>query len=125
MTSPLESLLSVPAADGASPLTRDTVDRLGLMAAETCPAFIPLDRPISPDDDTNKTCGFRIFGHPNLDIFTIYRPLIRNTVEDEREDRFDPGALPVNDSAILVGDLNAHHPLWDSAARRRMMSDSG
>ncbi|KAF0296692.1 Ribonuclease H [Amphibalanus amphitrite] len=77
-------------------------------------SFALLDRLVSPDDDTIEACGIRIldFDRP-LDTFNIYRPPIRNTEEDEREDRFDPRALPANDTALLVGDVNAHHPLWD------------
>ena len=30
-------------------------------------------------------------------------------------DHFDPDLLPANDNSIVVGDINAHHPLWDSA----------
>ena len=30
-------------------------------------------------------------------------------------DNFDPDFLPNHDRSIVVGDFNAHHPLWDSA----------
>ena len=78
--------------------------------------FAPLpDRLVSPDDDTTEACGVRILGTTNLDIINIYRPPIRNTQEDEREERFDPGALPVNDATLLVGGVNTHHPFWNHA----------
>ncbi|KAF0287558.1 Dynein assembly factor 3, axonemal [Amphibalanus amphitrite] len=35
-------------------------------------------------------------------------------MEDQREDHFDPDLLPNDDNSIVVGDFNAHHPLWDS-----------
>ena len=31
-----------------------------------------------------------------------------------RVDHFDPDALPDGDNTIVTGDINAHHPLWDS-----------
>ncbi|KAF0314448.1 hypothetical protein FJT64_015103 [Amphibalanus amphitrite] len=81
------------------------------------PGVGPLEEPAfkSPDDDTTEVCGVRILNSDrHLNILNIYRPPIRNTEEDEREDRFDPRALPVDETTLLVGDVNAHHPLWDA-----------
>ncbi|KAF0304847.1 putative RNA-directed DNA polymerase from transposon BS [Amphibalanus amphitrite] len=78
-------------------------------------AMVPPETSGCPDDDTTEVCGVRILNSDrHLNILNIYRPPIRNTEEDEREDRFDPRALPVDETTLLVGDVNAHHPLWDA-----------
>ncbi|KAF0311097.1 putative RNA-directed DNA polymerase from transposon BS [Amphibalanus amphitrite] len=65
-------------------------------------------------DDSTEVCGVRILGKSPISIFNIYRPPIRRSPTDDREDNFDPAALPSDEDAIILGDLNAHHPLWDS-----------
>ena len=78
--------------------------------------FVPLsDRPLAAADDTTEVCGVRILGARPLDIWCLYRPPLRTSAEDQREDHFDPDMLPDGDDAIVRGDFNAHHPLWDSA----------
>lgn len=78
--------------------------------------FAPLDdRPLAANDDTTEVCGVRILGPRALDIWCLYRPPIRSSDADQRVDNFDPDLLPCDDNTIIVGDFNAHHPLWDSA----------
>ena len=78
--------------------------------------FVPLeDHPLAAADDTMEVCGVRILGARPLDIWCLYRPPIRTSAADQREDNFDPDRLPSDDATIIVGDFNAHHPLWDSA----------
>ena len=69
---------------------------------------------IAATDDSMELCGVRLLGPQNLDVLNIYRPPIRAT-GDDREDRFDPSLLPSDDTTIIVGDFNGHHPRWDSA----------
>ena len=69
---------------------------------------------IAATDDSTELCGVRLLGPQNLDVLNIYRPPIRAT-GDDREDRFDPSLLPSDDTTIIVGDFNGHHPRWDSA----------
>ena len=89
--------------------------------------LVPLeDRPLAAADDIlsprrktalspTEACGVRILGARPLDIWCLYRPPIRKSAADQREDNFDPDRLPSDDATIIVGDFNAHHPLWDSA----------
>ena len=77
--------------------------------------FTPLtERRLAPADDSTEVCGVRLLGPKPLDILNIYRPPIRPGEADERQDAFDPNFLPSDDNTIIVGDLNAHHPLWDT-----------
>ena len=69
---------------------------------------------LDPADDTTEVCGVRLLGKTHLDIINIYRPPIRPGAADERQDHFDPDRLPNDSKSIIVGDLNAHHPLWDA-----------
>ena len=74
-----------------------------------------LSGPFKPAaNGTTEVCGVRLLGAPDLDLINIYRPLIRSVEADERVDHFDPDALPDRDNTIVTGDINAHHPLWDS-----------
>ncbi|KAF0287013.1 putative RNA-directed DNA polymerase from transposon BS [Amphibalanus amphitrite] len=69
---------------------------------------------VATNYDSTEVCGVRILGKSPISIFNIYRPPIRRSPTDDREDNFDPAALPSDEDAIILGDLNAHHPLWDS-----------
>ena len=70
--------------------------------------------PVAPTDDTTEVCGVRLLGlKEDLTIINIYRPPIRTGEADERQDRFDPNCLPADNSTVILGDVNAHHPLWD------------
>ncbi|KAF0312608.1 hypothetical protein FJT64_016648 [Amphibalanus amphitrite] len=53
-------------------------------------------------------------GKPYLTVINIYRPPIRAT-GDDRADNFDPESIPTDDKTLVLGDFNAHHPLWDAA----------
>ena len=64
---------------------------------------------IAATDDSTELCGVRLLGPQNLDVLNISRPPIRAT-GDDREDRFDPSLLPSDDTTIIVGDFNGHHP---------------
>ena len=75
------------------------------------------DRMTAAADDTTEICGVRLLGKNDTDgltIINLYRPPIRAT-GDDRTDHFDPDALPTGDKTLLVGDANAHHPMWDTA----------
>ena len=75
------------------------------------------DRLTAAADDTTEVCGIRLLGKHqdnNLTIINVYRPPIRAT-DDDRVDRFDPNVFPTDDKTLLVGDVNAHHPMWDAA----------
>ena len=77
--------------------------------------FTILTDPLTaPNDDCTEVCGVRLLGERPLTIINLYRPPIRGA-DDERIDRFDPSALPVDDTTLLMGDFNAHHPQWDLA----------
>ena len=72
--------------------------------------------PLAADDDVTKWCGVRVFGRGSnkyIDIHNLYRPPLLTDAIDERQDRFDPSALPADDRSLVVGDVNAHHPRWD------------
>ena len=50
-------------------------------------------------------------------LVNIYRPGgIGNNSVDKRTDDFDPELLPRGSSTFIAGDLNLHHPSWDSHA---------
>ncbi|KAF0291218.1 putative RNA-directed DNA polymerase from transposon BS [Amphibalanus amphitrite] len=53
-------------------------------------------------------------GNPYQTVINIYRPPIRAT-GDDRADNFDPESIPTDDKTLVLGDFNAHHPLWDAA----------
>ena len=77
--------------------------------------FEALSGPFKPAAvGSTEVCGVRLLGAPDLDLINIYRPPIRSVEADERVDHFDPDALPDRDNTIVTGDINAHHPLWDS-----------
>ena len=74
--------------------------------------FVPLaDRPLAAADDSTEICGVKLLGARPLDIWCLYRPPLRASAEDQRVDHFDPDRLPCDDSSIVVGDFNTHHPL--------------
>ena len=75
--------------------------------------FTPLtESHLDPVDDTPEVCGVRILSSVTpIDIYNVYRPPIRNTEDDYRQDRFDPGAFPSGEDVIILGDFNGHHPL--------------
>ena len=76
--------------------------------------FSPLtDQCTHPADDSTEICGIRLLTKTPIDIVNVYRPPIRRAPDDERQDHFDPAALPTSESTIILGDFNAHHPLWD------------
>ena len=76
--------------------------------------FIPLEnRPLHPNDDSTEVCGVRILGERPITIWNLYRPPIRSSEDDDRQDAFAPDALPNDDDTIIIGDFNAHHPQWD------------
>lgn len=79
--------------------------------------FVPLTgRHLAAADDTTEVCGVQLLrGNTRTTIINLYRPPIRATEEDDREDHFDPSLLPSDDETIIVGDVNAHHPSWDAA----------
>ena len=68
---------------------------------------------VARTDDCTEVCEVRILGERPLTIVNLYRPPIRDTDDDHRINNFAPSALPADDNTLLVGDLNAHHPLWD------------
>ena len=77
-------------------------------------AFVPLtERHLNPADDSTEICGVQILGDTPLTIINMYRPPLRHTDDDDREDHFDPTALPSGEDVLVLGDLNGHHPLWD------------
>ena len=77
--------------------------------------FVPLTgRHLAASDDTTELVGVRLLGTHELDIINIYHPPIRSAEDDDRVDNFDPTLLPTDDKTIVVGDVNAHHPSWDS-----------
>ena len=79
--------------------------------------FTTLSGPFKPSaDDTTEICGVRLpsASDHGLDLLNIYRPPIHPDETDDRTDHFDPNLLPSGDNTIVAGDLNAHHPLWDS-----------
>ncbi|XP_043220268.1 uncharacterized protein LOC122380836 [Amphibalanus amphitrite] len=81
--------------------------RAGLQfAALTCPL-------LHPNDNSTEVCGVRLLGDRPLTIINLYGPPIRATDLDTRMDNFYPSALPADNHTLLVGDFNAHHPMWD------------
>ena len=69
--------------------------------------------PLARADTTTEWCGIRLFlsgtGHPrrrspasDLDIHNIYRPPIRSVDEEQRNDNFDPWALPITRHTLLL-----------------------
>ena len=77
--------------------------------------FEALSGPFKPAaDGTTEVCGVRLLGAPALDLINIYRPPICLVEANERVDHFDPDALPDGDNTVVTGEINAHHPLWDS-----------
>ena len=77
-----------------------------------------LSAPLAVDDDVPEWCGVRVFGRDSnkyLDVHNLYRPPLRTGASDERQDRFDPCALPADERSLVVGDVNAHHPRWDGS----------
>ncbi|KAF0300621.1 hypothetical protein FJT64_003287 [Amphibalanus amphitrite] len=52
--------------------------------------------------DSTEVCGVRILGKSPISIFNIYRPPIRRSPTDDREDNFDPAALPSDEDAIIL-----------------------
>ena len=85
------------------------------------------ESPLHPQDDSTEWCAIEIFtrtkssSHPSsssssqpaLTIFSMYRPPIRDSHEDERADSFDLARFPSSPRTMIMGDLNAHHPAWD------------
>ena len=78
-------------------------------------AFTPItERHLDPADDTTEVCGVRIISSKSsLNIYSVYRPPIRNTEGDDRHNHFDPGAFPSGEDVLILGDFNGYHPLWD------------
>ena len=78
--------------------------------------FERLPSPIAPNDRFTDVIAARVYPPPPYGAVTItnvYRPPIRPSSEDARDDAFDPSLLPGGPRSIVLGDFNAHHPSWD------------
>ena len=52
--------------------------------------------------------------HSPLQFLNLYSPPIRSTPSDSRTRTFSPNILPNSPDNFILGDFNAHHPIWDS-----------
>ena len=78
--------------------------------------FQRLPAPIASQDLASDVLAVRLHPPPPHGPFIVvnaYRPPIRSSSSDLRADFFDPGLFPRGPRVIVVGDFNAHHPLWD------------
>ena len=87
--------------------------------------FAPLtERLTDPADDSTEVCGVRILGTHPINIINVYRPPIRRSPEDQREDRFDPGAVPSGEDTIVLGTSTPTTPSGTAVATQRTTSGS-
>ena len=49
-----------------------------------------------------------------MSFLNVYAPPICSSPTDGRTDSFSPSILPSSRNLFILGDLNCHHPLWDS-----------
>ena len=87
--------------------------------------------PLNPLDDTTEWCGVRIYlsttstnpsstthslssSSQHVDVYNVYRPPIRTSETDQRQDRFSMDNFPTNNRTVIAGDFNGHHSSWDS-----------
>ena len=50
----------------------------------------------------------------SVSFLNVYAPPIRSSPTDGRTDYFSPSILSSSRNLFILGDLNCHHPLWDS-----------
>ena len=81
-----------------------------------------LTPPITAIDDTTEWTAVCIFpdtsAKNHIDIYNLYAPPINSGAEDDREETFNLQNLQFNPNTLVVGDFNAHHPLWSSFSER-------
>jgi ribonuclease HI len=51
-----------------------------------------------------------------ITLVNLYIPPVRRGADDDREQNFDPAALPASQDTFVCGDLNAHSLSWDANA---------
>ena len=75
-----------------------------------------MDKPLPPNDNTTEWVAVEmLLDKKPITIHNIYIPPIRSGATDQRLNNFDPTFLPDGDDTIIVGDVNAHHPIWDDS----------
>ena len=75
-------------------------------------------RSLTVHDSATEVLAVDIFGRngrrPALRVVNLYAPPIVQSDEDDRPTSLGLDFVPTDDRTIICGDVNAHHPTWDS-----------
>ena len=74
------------------------------------------------EDTTTEWMGLQVKTQAgDIGVYNIYRPPIRNTIGDNREDNFEPESLMDEPNTVITGDFNCHDAAWDPYAGQDQM----
>ena len=63
---------------------------------------------------TTSNCCAQLFQNSSLSFLSVYAPAIRSSPTNSRTDSFFPSILYSSRNLFILGNVNCHHPLWDS-----------
>ena len=61
-----------------------------------------------------SNCCAQLFQNSSLSFLSVYAPAIRSSPTNSRTDSFSPSTLYSSRNLFILGNVNCHHPLWDS-----------
>ena len=69
----------------------------------------------SKNPHSDYICAKVLFSnHSHLQFLNLYSHPIRSTPSDSRTKTFSPDIFPNSPDTFILGNFNAHHPIWDS-----------
>ena len=63
---------------------------------------------------TTSNCCAQLFQNSSLSFLSVYAPAIHSSPTNSRTDSFLPSILYSSRNLFILGNVNCHHPLWDS-----------
>ena len=63
---------------------------------------------------TTSNCCAQLFQNSSLSFLSVYAPAIRSSPRNSRTNFFSPSILCSSRNLFILGNVNCHHPLWDS-----------
>ena len=85
-----------------------TLVRRGLQHQELSDANI-----LNTGDHTTDVVSVRVLSKKLITLHNISVPPIKNSIDDNRAQNFDPNSIPVTLETVVCADFNAHSSSWD------------
>ena len=63
---------------------------------------------------TTSNCCAQVFQNSSLSFLSVYAPAICSSPTNSRTDSFSLSILYSSKNLYILGNVNCHHPLWDS-----------